>query len=339
MSGHGATNRRAVAARRMILFSAALTALLLATAPQRMAAQSAHQPDLAAIDRAWSDPGLDEEAPGAAMPFAPPSEAEIPNDVFGQTVRRGLAIFTDTSNEAKPYGGDGLNCSSCHLDRGRRPDSAPMWAAWVRYPRFRSKNGVVNTMTMRIQGCFRFSMNGTPPPDDSEIITALQTYFYWLARGAPTGGRLAGAGFAVLPEPPEPPSTERGAAVFAGKCAACHGSDGGGRRVAGAIGYQFPPLWGPDAYNWGAGMTSIKTAAAFIRANMPYGLRDALTEQEAWDVASFVDSHERPQDPRFAGSVAETRARYHDNKWSLYGTEQHGIRLGDPANYPLKGGR
>ncbi len=53
----------------------------------------------------------------------------------------------------------------------------------------------------------------------------------------------------------------------------------------------------------------------------------------------FVDSHERPQDPRFTGNLAETRARFHDSKWSLYGTEQRGVLLGDPANYPLKGGQ
>jgi thiosulfate dehydrogenase len=335
----GQTKPSAAPGRRLFLVAAGLAAVVLAIAPHRIAAQSARAPDLAAIDRAWSDGGLDVERPGAPIAFAPPSEAEIPNDVFGDMVRRGIAIFTDTRNEAKPYAGDGLNCSSCHLDRGRRPGAAPMWAAWVRYPRFRSKNDAVNTMTRRIQGCFRFSMNGAPPPDDSEIMTALQTYFYWLARGAPTGGRLAGAGFTPLAEPAEAPSIARGAAVFAGKCAACHGSDGHGRRVAGADGYQFPPLWGPNAYNWGAGMTSVATAAAFIRANMPYGLRDALTEQEAWDVAMFVDGHERPQDPRFAGSLAETRARYHDSKWSLYGTEQGGIRLGDPSNYPLPGGR
>jgi hypothetical protein len=152
-----------------------------------------------------------------------------------------------------------------------------MWAAWVRYPRFRSKNDAVNTMTMRIQGCFRFSMNGTPPPDDSEIMTALQTYFYWLARGAPTGGRLAGAGFTPLAEPAESPSIARGATVFAGKCAACHGSDGLGRRVTGALGYQFPPLWGPASYNWGAGMTSIATAAASHPRQHALWLRDALT--------------------------------------------------------------
>jgi thiosulfate dehydrogenase len=162
---------------RSIAFVCIALAMALFTAPHRSAAQSAHQPDLEAIDRAWSDPGLDPDTPGVPTVFVPPSEADIPNDVFGETIRRGIAIFTDTSNEAKPYAGDGLNCSSCHLDRGRRPGAAPMWAAWVRYPRFRSKNDAVNTMVMRIQGCFRFSMNGTPPPDDGEIMTALQTYF------------------------------------------------------------------------------------------------------------------------------------------------------------------
>ena len=27
------------------------------------------------------------------------------------------------------------------------------------------------------------------------------------------------------------------------------------------------------------------------------------------------------------------------SKWSMYGTEQHGILLGDPKNYPLRGAR
>jgi thiosulfate dehydrogenase len=181
-----------------------------------------------------------------------------------------------------------------------------MWAAWVRYPRFRSKNDAVNTMTMRVQGCFRFSMNGTPPPDDSEIVTALQTYFYWLARGAPTGGRLAGAGFTPLPEPVEPPSAERGAAVFAGKCAACHGSNGEGRRVPGGIGYQFPPLWGAHSYNWGAGMTSIATAAAFIRAN------NALWAARCAHRAGGMGRSELRRQPRTAAGPALRRQSRRD---------------------------
>jgi len=299
-------------------------------------AQSPGQPDLHAIDQSWTME-LSTPPPAGTILFSPPAETSIADDAFGLMVKRGIAIFTDTPAQAKPYVNNGLTCANCHLDRGRRAGATPMWAAWVTYPRFRSKNDRVNTMAMRIQGCFRFSMNGTPPPDDSEIMAALQSYFFWLATGAPTGAKLEGAGFPALAEPAEVPSIERGSAVFAASCAACHGADGQGRRTPGLQRYQFPPLWGANSYNWGAGMESVEVAARFIHANMPWGLKDALSLQEAWDVAMFLDSHERPQDPRFTGDLAETRARYHNSKWSLYGTKQAGILLGDPANYPLAG--
>ena len=92
---------------------------------------------------------------------------------------------------------------------------------------------------------------------------------------------------------------------------------------------MFPALWGPDSYNWGAGMGRISTAAAFIRANMPLGLAGSLGVQEAWDVARYIDSHERPQDPRWTGSVAATRERFHDASDSMYGQRVGATLLGD----------
>jgi len=65
-------------------------------------------------------------------------------------------------------------------------------------------------------------------------------------------------------------------------------------------------------------MHRVNTAAGFIQANMPYGLGGTLSDQEAWDVALFMNSHERPQDPRFKGSVAQTRDKHHDEN-CLYG--------------------
>ena len=59
--------------------------------------------------------------------------------------------------------------------------------------------------------------------------------------------------------------------------------------------FAFPPLWGKDSFNWGAGMHRVDTAAGFIKANMPYGRGGMLTEQQAWDVALFMNSHERPK--------------------------------------------
>jgi thiosulfate dehydrogenase len=79
-----------------------------------------------------------------------------------------------------------------------------------------------------------------------------------------------------------------------------------------------PALWGPESYNRGAGTHEIDTAAAFVKQNMPLGLPDSLNEQEAWDEAAFMNSHERPQDPRHEGDLAATTATYHGGRFDCY---------------------
>ena len=66
-------------------------------------------------------------------------------------------------------------------------------------------------------------------------------------------------------------------------------------------------------------MHKIDTAAAFIKHNMPLGLADSLSEQEAWDVAAYMNSHERPQDPRHEGDLKATTERFHGGKFDYYG--------------------
>ena len=61
-----------------------------------------------------------------------------------------------------------------------------------------------------------------------------------------------------------------------------------------ADGYVFPPLWGPDSFNDGAGMHRVLTAARFIKAKMPLGETD-LTHDQAFDVAAYINSKPRPQ--------------------------------------------
>jgi thiosulfate dehydrogenase len=257
--------------------------------------------------------------------FTPPPDAAIPTGSDGDMIWRGLLIFENTQHYARQYVGNALNCSSCHLDRGRRADSAPMWAAYVAYPKYRSKNHRVNTLEERIQGCFRFSMNGKPPPADSAVMVALVDYFHWLATGLPVGITPKGAGYPKLSTPPLPADIRRGAVVYATNCSMCHADNGEGRTARSM--QIFPPLWGPRSFNWGAGMERVSTAAAFIKANMPYGAGNTLSNQQAWDVAAFVVSHPRPQDPRFTGSVATTRAKYH-RRDSYYGRVINGQLLG-----------
>jgi len=229
----------------------------------------------------------------SAMAFTPPPESVMPKGPLGDSVRRGEAIFTSTHKYAGPFVGNNLNCSNCHLDRGRKPGSIPMWGAWPLYPQFRTKNGKVNTMALRIQECFLYSMNGKKPPADSDVVTDLESYFAWLATGAPTGTTLPGASYPALPAAAHPPNAERGAQLFAKNCAACHGADGQGNAAA-----AIPPLWGQGSYNAGAGMHEVEKVARFIRANMPLGQDNTLTPDQARDIAAYIDSKPRPPDPR-----------------------------------------
>jgi thiosulfate dehydrogenase len=262
----------------------------------------------------------------SASAFEPPPETAMPDGEFGKVVRQGEQIFLHTRQNAGAYVGNTLDCGGCHLDAGRRAKSAPMWGAYVSYPAFRSKDGTVSTFAARIQGCFAYSMNGKPPPLGDPTLVALESYAYWMAKGAPVGTKIEGAGYPKLPAPALAADFARGQHVYDAHCALCHGPRGQGQASGGQP--AFPPLWGPQSFNWGAGMHQVGNAAGFIKANMPLSQGGSLSDQEAWDVALFMDSHERPQDPRFADSVEATRKKFHDAPDSMYGRVVDGHLLG-----------
>lgn len=268
--------------------------------------------------------------------FSPPALSAIPEGAAGDAIRRGQAIFDDTGFHASAYVGNAMACKNCHLDSGRRPDSSPMWAAWVSYPQYRQKTNSINTMEDRIMGCFRYSMNapnspsGGPPPAGSDVYRDLQAYFHWLASSAPTGQRVAGGGYPEVPLTALGYDPERGAPLYEQKCSGCHGSDGqGAAQPDGKV--LYPPLWGGRSYNWGAGMARVDLAARFIKANMPLDQPGTLGDQEAWDIAAYIDSQERPKDPRQTGSVAANAEANFKGQESYYGKVVKGKLLGSGA--------
>ena len=271
----------------------------------------------AAQEKRLADPALYEHVP--------PNLSEIPNLPLGEMIRFGRDIFTNTQALRGTFVGNDLACSNCHMNAGANPVAAPIWATAVDFPIYRGKNKHVNTLAERIAGCFKYSMNGTPPPAQHEVMVAIESYMRWLATGAPSGAVQKARGYINLPLPERTPDYARGEVVYTTRCASCHGTDGAGVKQGERV--VFPPVWGANSYNWGAGMHQLDQASSFLKANMPLGNPD-LTDQQAWDVALYIDSHERPQDPRWLGSVDATRSAYHDNV-STYGlTMPEGV-MGD----------
>ena len=298
------------------------------SAPPAATTTAATAPAAPASSTAPSPAPADTAASAQAKPagFKPPDAQQIPDGPMGDVIRRGEQIFLHTGANAKGFVGNTLNCVNCHLDAGRLTNAAPMWGAYGMYPAYRSKTKNVDTFSERLRGCFMYSMNGKAPADGHEVLVALESYAYWMAKGAPTGEKLPGAGFAKLEKPAQKADYARGQKVFEAQCVLCHGANGEGMR-SGEV-QVFPPLWGAQSYNWGAGMGNISNAAAFIKANMPLSKGNSLSDQDAWDVALFIDSQDRPQDPRFTGNVAETRKQFHDSDDNMYGMTVNGRVLG-----------
>ena len=94
----------------------------------------------------------------------------------------------------------------------------------------------------------------------------------------------------------------RGARLYRQKCELCHGRDGQGVD----IGDIHPgPLWGPRSWNDGAGAARVYTLASFVRHAMPYSAPGSLTDEEAQQIAAYIDSKPRPglpgEGPRLPG--------------------------------------
>ena len=156
------------------------------------------------------------------------------------------------------------------------------------------------------------SMNGQRLPKDSEEILAIVAYMEWLGEGLPQERENEFKGYPKIKIPEVRVDLEKGKSVYDKECLVCHGTDGQGiKKPDAAKGYLYPPLWGPDSFNNGAGMHRVITAAEFIKSNMPFGLatydNPKLTDEEAYHVAGYINSFVRPL-------KANTEADYPDKK-------------------------
>lgn len=192
--------------------------------------------------------------------------------------------------------GNVLNCTNCHLDSGTKAFGIPLIGVTKRFPQYRGREDKIGTIEDRINGCFERSMNGRKLDVNSLEMQAFVAYIDWLSRYIFPNERVAGKGLKSIVIPNRAVNLQRGKQVYENNCALCHGIDGFGVKRDNLT-YEYPPLWGPNSYNNGAGMTRVLTAAQFIKYNMPLGVTynsPLMTDDQAYDVAGYINQQLRP---------------------------------------------
>ncbi len=216
----------------------------------------------------------------------------IPDGPLGDVIRLGEELVEKTTTHplTREYVGNRLNCTSCHLKNGRDLKAASFVGIATAYPAWSPREKRVITLEDRVLNCFMRSCHGTRPPLGSQASVAITTYITWLSDGQAIHQNNKGPHGPLAIPPLSVKATnanpQRGQVLYQAKCASCHADDGQGDD-------DNPPVWGDQSYNMGAGLSNNDKLAAWLKVAMPLDDTD-LTEQEAIDIASWVNSHPRP---------------------------------------------
>ncbi|MBX2961996.1 MAG: c-type cytochrome [Cyclobacteriaceae bacterium] len=231
-----------------------------------------------------------------------PDESTLPQNDEGDLIRYGKELIAHTAEYLGPNGkvaakSNGMNCQNCHLDAGTKPYGNNYSAVFSTYPKYRPRSGTDETIEKRVNDCFERSLNGKPLEADSREMKAIVAYISWLGKDVLKGESPKGSGLVELAYLDRSASPEKGKLVYEEKCVTCHGANGEGVLHSNGTSWEYPPLWGSKSYNQGAGLYRLSRFAGYVKANMPLGSTyDApqLTDEEAWDVAAYVNSLYHP---------------------------------------------
>ncbi|GAA4314975.1 c-type cytochrome [Compostibacter hankyongensis] len=234
--------------------------------------------------------------------WSAPDPAGIPAGETGELIRYGKELIVHTAAYLGPQGSvrkisNGMNCQNCHLGAGTKAWALNFSGVRTLYPVYKARDDRMVDAVQRVNGCFERSMNGVPLDTASREMKAMVAYMEWLGKDVPEGSKPAGISLKKLAYLDRAADPEKGQAVFMTYCQSCHGADGQGRLNDKGNEYMYPPLWGPHSYNDGAGLTRLSNFAGFVKNNMPFGTtyeHPLLSDEDAWDVAAFVDSQPRP---------------------------------------------
>jgi thiosulfate dehydrogenase len=238
------------------------------------------------------------------VPKNPLTDPSLDDSKLSKEIKRGFRIFTNTPKEAPRLAPGKMSCNNCHLNAGQRERSLPLVAVAGMFPEYNRRSGRLYSLGDRIVDCFLRSENATGSIEDelptttSDEVLAVSAYITWLARGHEVGQNPSWRGQNTIPNssliPIEKLDKQKGEALFMEHCTNCHGEDGQGVQIGDK---KAGPLWGPESWNDGAGAARVYTLAGIIRYSMPYLDPGRLSDEEAQNVAAFINSKPRPSYP------------------------------------------
>ncbi|MCW3125126.1 MAG: cytochrome c class [Bacteroidetes bacterium] len=233
--------------------------------------------------------------------YAPDIKA-LDGSADSRQIKYGRELIINTSAYLGPKGSvmqisNGMNCQNCHLEAGTKLWGNNYSAVASTYPKFRERSGSVESIYKRVNDCLERSLNGSALDTGSSEMQAIRAYILWLGQDIPKGKKVKGVGITDVAYINRAADPTAGKVIYTQKCQSCHKENGEGVLNADGKSYQYPPLWGAHSYNNGAGLFRLSRIAGYVKSNMPFGTSyDApqLTDEEAWDVAAYINSQPRP---------------------------------------------
>jgi thiosulfate dehydrogenase len=271
-------------------------------APEDSLAYGLLIPASATMQRAWD------------IPRNPLSDTTYKDSDTREQILFGFKVFTNPSYETAFISGNSLSCNNCHLNAGQREKALPLVGISEAYPEFNRRAGRLITIEDRIIECFKRSMDASRPEKalhdtavndnsmdrmrQSKEVRAIVAYLGWLSNGIQKGRKISWRGQNSVPQekyiPPDRMDTARGHLLYTEKCVSCHREDGEGVFIGDK---KTGPLWGEESWNDGAGAARVYTLAGILRYTMPYLDPGSLTDEEAQNIAAYINSKPRPVYP------------------------------------------
>lgn len=239
-----------------------------------------------------------------SLEWVSPDPSSLSSDNAGKVILYGRDLIANTALFLGPKGtvshsSNGMNCQNCHLDAGTRLYANSFSAVAANYPKFRPRSGALESLEKRINDCMERSMNGKKLDSLSKEMRAMVAYINWVGKDVKKDITPKGSSVADLPFLDRAADTSNGRIAYMRNCITCHGTDGQGKLNDDEKSYLYPPLWGAHSYNVSAGLFRLSRFAGYIKSNMPNLTsthdKPTLTDEEAWDIAAFVNSMPRPE--------------------------------------------